>query len=423
MEHTRSNPSSLFLQRLAVLVALLVLGCTAGTGPSTGPGPGFDAPPDDPSDPSSPSTPDRPPPHTGPIFPLQLLVLISASGDVEDYATVMTLSERGILEETDVHLPIAQSPRAMAISPSSREYAIANGLGPRTDEGIVIVTVGATSDSASITQDIRFGTDLSPYSVAYANEDTILVTLQGPEGGRLMTLRRSEDGDFARDALIDIGPGPRELQPLPEANRALLFRSDLLGGGSELAVLGDDSGDWEILGPGAMLEETPIEMATSPDGSMVYVPLYDPATSASTRSGLLHVFERSADGTTYAPARDPMPLPSGGLLLASSPEGDNAVVATPRFDGMNYGLLTLELAEDGMPMLLGPAVSSVPGVLMTELMMTPGGYLVTSTLETGRKYSIRVLTETGAGEWAESSTVVTDGLVQQILIAPNPGPD
>jgi hypothetical protein len=349
-------------------------------------------------------------------------VLISAI-DVDDYATVMTLDEDGTLTETGLHLPIGQSPRAMAISPTAREYAIANGLGPRTDEGLTIVSVGATADVAHVTQDIRFGTDLSPYSVTYASEDTILMTLQGPDGGRLMTLRRNEDSEFERTALIDIGPGPRDLRPLPEANRALLFRSDLLDRGAEIAVLGDDSGEWNVLEPGAMLSETPIDMAMSPGGNMVYLPLYDPATVGSDRpTGLLHVFARTEDGKSYTEARAPMPLPSGGLLLAASPEGHNAVVATPFRESESYGLLTLELADDGMPMVLGPATSWVPGVLMTEMIMTEGGFLVTSTLESGGKTSIRTFEESEVGTWSEISSVVTEGNAQQILVAPNPGP-
>jgi hypothetical protein len=435
MTHTALHRTP-FTTTLFVALTLGAASCTAGAEPSPGwsGAPGAPDGPDDPaaepsapgSDPSSPGTPGSPWDEPYAFFPLTLLAVVNAI-DVDDYAMVLELDEDGAIRATGARVTLPQSPRAVAASPDGSEFAVVHGLGPRMDEGVMILGVSATGDRLTLVQDLRLGSDFSPQSVLYASNDTLLVSFQGPDGGRLMTLRREGNHGFRPGPFVDVGGGARQLASLPEDDRALLLRSDLLEGGAELLVLGPEGEDWGVVSRSGMLPDEPIEMASSPDGSKVYVPLYDPSDVPSPyptgpRSGLLYVFGRSADGASYAAAREPLSLPSGGLLLTTALDDNVGVVASPNPATDSYGLLTLEMDADGMPMHLGPPMSSIPGVLMTELRLVPGGFLVTGALEAGRSYSLRVLEETRPGAWTEVSALPLDGSLQALAIARDPGP-
>lgn len=350
------------------------------------------------------------------------LVFAVSGGSSVRYVATATIDDEGMLSAPEKLLDLDEGPRGVAISPDGSEAIVAFGLSPSANEGVAIISL---DDDPASPQFFRFGTSYSTSTVSYVSQDEAVVGLFGPDGGALVTLSRGSGGSFAASEPVVVEAMPRLIAPLPNhPNRALLLRSNLLAHENEasLQIIGPDTAGWGLMSDGPALPKAPLDFAVDATRVKVYVPLYDPTDppsptpgSTDTRRGLLHRFSTSGGLETLAVDGEPLVIPVGGLLMALSPDGSTAVVASNETGLGRTGLTTIT-GLDGTPEAIGEPSGHVPSTFVQDLVLVRSDLLVVGAAATSGGVPLSVWKRNSDGAWDEVDAATLAGSVSHIAV-------
>jgi hypothetical protein len=417
--------------RLAQLVLLgfttLAAACAAGP---TGP--------DDPDDPIVGGGPDAGPGETpeGTAVPAAesceangypKAAVVTVNGD-SDEVWVMTL-DGGELQDNGLRFPGINVPRAVAMNPNGTEAMVAWG-GFGKDFGIAVFEFANDGSTAELTDKQVLGAGATPFGLAYASEDRAVLATAGSNAHDIIALDRDGDKFVAGEKTPVPDEWPLELESRPGFDEVVLTRAKLTEDvATDFYRLTRAAETW-IPSSSTVISPRVLDVAVHASGTVALSPSSDPANPMTSENldvpGFVQIID--IDGMT----RKSFAVPHRANLIATSPRGDYAVLASPSFEiDPNTGtpvsretrLQTISTDADGQPTDALGLSAPFTALLIDDMRIASNGVLLVSSSEypnttpADESRPLRVWQQASPGEWQECETHFIPGTAK-IALAP-----
>ena len=357
-------------------------------------------------------------------------VVVAINGDT-DFVKVVVF-EDGVLGTEGPSFPV-DNPRGVAMRADGREAAVAYG-GFGDPMGVALFSIEEGGAGAAMLDPVDLGAGQTPYGIAYASDDRVVMVTAGPDMGTIEAIDRDGDGFTAGDSTVIADNWPLEAAARPGHDEVIMLRANLAeDDAADVMRLARDGDGWAVSGDVGQIGPPTIDVAVHGGGDIVYGSTSDPEDSVSVENldapGVLHVLAVDDDGVTAGTTH---PLPGLSSFAAIDPQSRFLVLPTAIYEPddetptpiiRSYRMVTVPLGEDGAPGT--PVDDSEPfdGLLSYDLDVAPSGHLIhamemyTGSVPAGEESPVLVWGQPTPGVWEECQRVHLGGAAE-LAVAP-----
>jgi hypothetical protein len=340
--------------------------------------------------------------------------------------------EDGVLGTEGPTFDVA-NPRGVAMRADGREAAIAFG-GFGDPLGVVVLSLEEAGAGAAVLDTVDLAPGQTPYGIAYASDDHIVMVTAGPDVGTIEPIDRDGDGFTAGTSAEIPNNWPLEAAARPGRDEILMLRANLAeDDAADVQRLARTGDTWAVSGDVGQIWPPTIDLAVHGGGDLVYGSTSDPEDHVGTDNldapGVLHVLSVGDEGVAPGSTRA---LPGLSSFAAIDPHDRFLVLPTANYEIdaktstpiiRSYRMVTVPLGDDGAPGDPVDASASFDGLLSYDLDVAPSGHLVhamemyAGTVPAGEESPVLVWGQTEPGVWEECARVHLGGAAE-LAIAP-----